>query len=361
MLINSEPLDTLFFRNGKPFTKGEDYWSESIFPPYPSVFYGALRTAYFAEKLGNFDLAGTEQDPTLSLKIRGIFLKAWNNYYFPLPLDLVKEKDNRENYVFPLQLQDAPCLSNCCVPKTLCAPDQVVETISDGLIDRETLREYLENDTDKFFYASLKDFITHEPKIGIALNEKHIADDQKLYRAAMLRLSLPWERGRENLQCSFVIDCEGIDLPECGFLKLGGEGKATRYIRVREENETSLIPSCPVLDNRLFKLYLLTPTILSNGWLPNWIDPNNLIGIYQGLKVKLLTAALGKYISIGGFDIKNGKPKPMVRAVPAGSVYYFELLEGEKERVEQIFHYKPFEDNQYAKEGFGTVLVGKVE
>lgn len=48
MIISLEAIDTLFFRDGKPFTMGEDNFASGIFPPAPSVLYGALRSAYFA-------------------------------------------------------------------------------------------------------------------------------------------------------------------------------------------------------------------------------------------------------------------------------------------------------------------------
>ena len=50
MIIQIDPLDTLFFRNGKPFTMGEETWADAVFPPYPSVVYGALRSAYFSNQ-----------------------------------------------------------------------------------------------------------------------------------------------------------------------------------------------------------------------------------------------------------------------------------------------------------------------
>ena len=36
-IIEIEALDTLFFRDGKPFTMGQDTVGESIFPPHPST------------------------------------------------------------------------------------------------------------------------------------------------------------------------------------------------------------------------------------------------------------------------------------------------------------------------------------
>ena len=34
MLAKITPLDTVFFRDGKPFSWGEETWAEGIFPPY---------------------------------------------------------------------------------------------------------------------------------------------------------------------------------------------------------------------------------------------------------------------------------------------------------------------------------------
>ena len=50
MRIRIKALDTLFFRDGKPFTSGEETWADGTFPPYPSVLYGALRTWFITNQ-----------------------------------------------------------------------------------------------------------------------------------------------------------------------------------------------------------------------------------------------------------------------------------------------------------------------
>ncbi len=41
-----EPLDTLFFRDGRPFNQGEGNGGvESLFPPSPTTLVGAARVA----------------------------------------------------------------------------------------------------------------------------------------------------------------------------------------------------------------------------------------------------------------------------------------------------------------------------
>ncbi len=110
-----------------------------------------------------------------------------------------------------------------------------------------------------------------------------------------------------------------------------------------------------------FKLYLLTPAIFDNGWCPDWIDKeNDFIGEYKGFKLKLVASAIGKSQSIGGFDIKKREPKKMMKAVPMGSVYYFEILEGDKEQVVEAFNLSKISDIKQ-EEGYGLVIVGDVQ
>lgn len=361
MLLKINALDPLFFRDGKPFTMGEDFWAEGFFPPFPSVFYGALRTAFFARNPSLLPEAGTDKDPTLSLRIRSVLLMNGETLYFPCPLDLVKEKnyeETQEQRAYPLRLSLAEKHSSYDLPLALAFPGQrVVETLAGALLERLTFNEYLSGSQEPLSYRSMSEFVTEEPKIGIAVDRLHRrAEEQKLYRIGMKRLAPLLTAGVAAGETSFLLDYEGLELPETGFIRLGGEGKTARY----ETVEQTRIPQPPSLRERRFKLYLLTPAILTHGWLPEWLDEKDLTGNYRGLSLRLLSAATGKYVSVGGFNIKEKRPKPMMRAVPAGSVYYFELLEGDFERAREVFHYKSLEDNSYSREGFGTVLLGGV-
>ena len=56
MTIQLDALDTLFFKDGKPFSLGEETWADGIFPPPPSVVYGATRTALISSGLSSRSL-----------------------------------------------------------------------------------------------------------------------------------------------------------------------------------------------------------------------------------------------------------------------------------------------------------------
>ncbi len=353
MRIKIEPLDTLFFRDGRPFTMGDDSWANGVFPPYPSVIYGALRSLYFSEHISELKNASpanvfSANDPTRNLKIKGIYFLEGNNIYLPLPNDCVQRKNSDEKSAHVLSLSQNNFSSSCPVKDALMS-DSEVENINDGLISIDSLKTYLECKNKSFNFIKISDKVKLEPKVGIGISRiTGTADESKIYTASMRRI--------EDL--TLLIDFEGIDIPQSGLMKLGGEGKAASY--QIDDTNVDVLPYNLKYDKDIFKLYLSTPAIFKNGWLPAWIDEKNLTGEYNGLKIKLHTVSIGKPLYIGGFDMKAGKPKPMRKAVPYGSVYYFEIINGSIEMAFEKFHQKAISDFNH-EQGFGIAYVGGVE
>ena len=98
--IRIEPMDTLFFRDHRPFTAGEDTVAEFTFPS-PLTFFGAIGSAvldstsgaelekfvrgkYEHPKLGKYDadLKNT------GMKLKGPFLHKEDEIFFPSPANL---------------------------------------------------------------------------------------------------------------------------------------------------------------------------------------------------------------------------------------------------------------------------------
>jgi len=358
MIIEIKPLDTLFFRDGKPFTMGEEAWANSVFPPYPAAIYGALRSAYFAEHIDELEKANESNDPTKNLKIKGIFLKISDEIYFPIPMDCVKRKDDKDDEGFVLlPLPAGKFISNYPkLEKILIRSDSdndKVENIQNSALSKSSFREYLDGETNNILYLKIDNYLISEPKIGIARSSKtHSSKEGMLYRVDMKRLE-----NKKGEKMTIVVDFKGLDdLSEKGLMKLGGEGKALSYNKYKGDINIDF-PKFKE-DAKQFKIVLTTPAIFKNGWIPKWIDEKTLIGEYKEFKLKLLTASIGKPIHIGGFDIKARKPKPMYKAVPAGSVYYFEVIEGNLQKAFEIFNQKAISD-VYPDQGFGIAYVGK--
>jgi len=367
MWMKIKPNDTLFFRTGRPFTMGDDTWADSVFPPYPSTIYGAIRTFFIFEK-GNLkefkegkfkDEIGTTSEKG-SLKIIGPFLynEDINLIYFKPPLDLVKLKNGeKENRLLPLDLINKPEFlysdeffsDKILVSKGV---EQVDEP--DGWLDQITFKDYLEGKYDRILIIKDKEIFEKELKIGIARDRKKFTSRERyLYRIPMIRLKKDF---------GFLIKIQGLNsiLPKSGVFQLGGEGKTVSY-EVLGSNPTKEIEDVKLepKDN-MFKIYLATPAIFKKGWIPDWIDENKLEGEKEGIKLKLIACAIGKFLRIGGWDMANNKPKTMYKAVPAGSVYYFKVLNGaDSEKIKNVFHFKNISDIN-PEEGFGLSLVGVV-
>ncbi|GBE54809.1 CRISPR-associated protein [archaeon BMS3Bbin15] len=355
MIIKIDSLDTLFFRDGKPFTMGEDTWSNGLFPPSPSVLYGAIRSAYFSNHIDELKKATKNDDPTKNLKIVGVcvYLSDKDKTYLPLPNNCVQKKDNKETVVSVLPMNGLKDVKSSCPAKYALKSVENVANVGGGLIKIDSLKEYLECSKDSFSsILKMADRVLPEPKIGIGISkETGTSEEGKLYRVDMMRLE-----NKKGKSLSLVIDFEGLDLPERGMMKLGGEGKAVSY---QKSEPVNFSVDKSKLDGDRFKLYLSTPAIFKNGWLPQWIDENTLEGEYKGLKLQLLTASIGKPILIGGFDMKARKPKPMYKAVPAGSMYYFEIIKGDLESALEVFDQKAISDF-YPVQGFGIAYVGGI-
>ncbi|MDY0092892.1 MAG: type III-B CRISPR module-associated protein Cmr3 [Candidatus Vecturithrix sp.] len=373
--IRIDALDTLFFRDGKPFTMGAEDWADAQFPPSPAVIYGALRSQYFSEKDHAKDLpnANTQQDPTAPFTITLITLHQQERLLFPMPADYARLKERPEEDCEAVLLHhiEAVPLSNCRMPHIISADEsKKVESIEGGFLSSSDLLRYCEDTPETLQYERLQDFTVPETKLGIGRqNATHTAEDGKLYRVDMRRLASKRKFGDEQLQhLSLYVEFTGLDLAESGVFRLGGEGKMTYYQRV---SPFSFDP--PKLTGKHFKLYLATPAFFARGWLPGWIDPTTLKACqspYSNLQMRLETAIIGKPVRIGGFDMKAGKPKVMRQAVPAGSVYYF-TLEGDIQEAVALFHRQrisdapPDPDAPYhpgdSQQGFGLTFIGGVQ
>lgn len=349
-----QALDTLFFKDGRPFSMAEESWATGIFPPYPSVFYGGLRSLYFVDHLDQLGFANKPLDPTAKLKITGLLPaiqpKGGNaQAAFPIPLDCYALKENREApmQTFVLAEKDKQLLADYPLShllKTRTA-EKIEEMGSRAVLPQTAFEAYLQGQSEGISFARISDFSTEEPKIGIARDPvTRTAKDGNLYRLGMRRLE-----GKKG-SFSFLIASEGLELPQEGLSRFGAEGKAIDYGCI----DFPKIP-CPIDESaEYFRLYLATPAIFHEGAMPNaWLKKHGL---------EILAAANGRTEYIGGFDIQAGRPKPMYRAVPSGTVYYIHKKGGiGKALLDQlhqgsIYHLAPPDctlRNSYGKEGFG--------
>ncbi|MGB0931245.1 MAG: type III-B CRISPR module-associated protein Cmr3 [Chitinophagales bacterium] len=384
MIIRISPLDTFFFRDGKPFSMGEETWADGIFPPAPSVIYGALRSIFLANKKA-LHLEKAQLDKlTDDLRIKSIHLEfridggRWRTY-FPVPNDFVKIKQDTSgdsNETCILELFPNDLISNfnfdffpskIFYDKNGNVKNRKVEAVAENSLFRSsTYESYLEGEGETLGY--IKDYLLSEPKVGIGRNKiTRTSEEGNLYRVDMKRLG-DFQFGEdhkykpENIRFAIDFDFEDWQLMGKQLFKMGGEGK----IFGGEVEDSSLeeleFPELLTKNGKTyFKVCLLTPCFFEQGLLPSWIDKNDYTGSYQNLKLKLLSVVSKRPISIGGFDMKAKGPKYMRKAMPSGSVYYFECEGNESainEKIKRVFHHQSISE-WGKKQGFGIAVVGR--
>lgn len=111
-------------------------------------------------------------------------------------------------------------------------------------------------------------------------------------------------------------------------------------------------------------MILATPALFANGWYPGWIggDKNPpREGILPGtdVRVRLVSAVVGRWQPLSGWCHEKGRtgPKPMRRMVPAGSVYFFEVVAGNFV-PDRVWLRSVCDEPQDRLDGFGLALWG---
>lgn len=81
------------------------------------------------------------------------------------------------------------------------------------------------------------------------------------------------------------------------------------------------------------RVYVVTPACFAAGWRPDRFDLDaggRLVGRLPGVDgaVALRAAMVGRPEPVAGWDMRDHRPKPIRRLVPAGSVYFFTRVDG---------------------------------
>jgi len=371
MKLFIEPNDVLMFRDGRPFAGGDDHFARGTFPPSPATIYGALRSHILSVKSGEFDAfkrnhAKISKDITDeigtpselgTLKITQ-FAVAKNDetrikQYFPIPRDIAKEKGKEDGKFYILRPDSS--INNIALtdmPLELqhlwFATDSALEAAS-GFLSEDAMTAYLLGKAPEKIIEA-KEIYQTEERTGIRKSRStRSVETGGLY-------SIEYFRMKEDF--GFTLDVAGTKLlPDSGILRLGGDHRSANYFKSSWNDIDTKTIKDKISKDKHFKLVLLTPAIFNQGWLPNGVDSHTFEGTINGVKVKMTGACVGKPIGIGGFDIVKEMPKPMKKAVPAGSVYYFELKDGNIDSLFEKLWLKSISDEK-AQEGFGITLIG---
>lgn len=314
-----EAVDVWLFRDGRPFDALSDHRAQSLFPPYPSVVQGVIRSHHLVvqgvdlrDRQAIARAVGTAED-VRQLRLRGPFLARREGgqivRYFPQPADAVTAGEDKWA-LKPASAPQAPpaaVLASAPTPLLLGLQDRPSKGEAGLWLDEPDLRAYLRGDTVAGVPSEA--LFCRESRMGIGRDTGlRTTLEGALYETECIR---------PQHHVGLLVEVEGYaGWPARGVLRIGGEGRGAWFEQVAA-------PAWPAPPDPLparFKVYFATPTWFAGGWQPDGGDWGRF---FEG-RVERVAAALPRYESVGGFDLASQRHKPARRYVPAGSVYYFE-------------------------------------
>ena len=114
------------------------------------------------------------------------------------------------------------------------------------------------------------------------------------------------------------------------------------------------------------RMVLTTPAPFQQGWRPGWLEQtsdNRLEGTPPGinpdqLTVRLAGATVNRWKPISGWCFESNGPKPVRRLVPAGSVYFFQVVSGDGSPLVKQWLRSVCQNPQDQNDGFGLAIWG---
>lgn len=352
MKLFIEPVDVWLFRDGRPFNAGTDHRARSLFPPYPSVMQGVVRSHQLvvqgidlADGDAIRDAVGTATDYR-GLRVCGPFVARREDgcvtRYVPAPWGGILREDEKLHPLTPRAVPEGVQIS-APTARLLWHDGDRKKPKGRMWLSEDALLRYLEGHPVEPVLQT--ELFCREDRLGIGLDDatRTTAESQE---GAGLLYETEFIRTREKV--GLEIDVRGLagldQWPDRGVLRIGGGGRGGRY-------EPSNSPPWPGVPDPLpgrFQVFFATPTCFDAGWQPETWER-----FFDG-NARLVAAAIGRYESIGGFDVAAGRQKPARRYVPAGSVYFFESENGTRLNPDLI---NAAITDAGAEIGFGQVII----
>ncbi len=367
-----EPLDVLFFRDGRPFGTADQATSRPM--PLPQTVAGAVMTALLRQDECDFErlkadictgspfdqaLANQNLEKWAQVQVRGPWLAVQHREKLDLlfvppahwrykaesssakgstgaegplvalrPLPRGREKlpgwestYSGQKELRPLWFFGAEELEKLplgwvpweLMAKMLGQQEITLQDVCDSYAQCGLLQSAEQAADWEQLARKLPRLVARDRRTGIGIDPRTFSVTQGLIYSAEF-LSLLWQP-QENLHCVLYVE---VQLPqpqwpeEIKTLHLGGEGRQVRVVPRQPQPWNELCQGPGPGQKPL--LVLTTPALCQEGWLP---------GVLKGL---VEAAVVPGYESVSGWDLARGGPKPSRFAVPAGSVYFLKQL-----------------------------------
>lgn len=341
-------LDSLFFREARPFDSIGGSELSSVFPPPTSTLAGAIRSA-----IGEFNDVDWQRYPLHypelkqqlgdnkslgGLSISGVFLSYLDKEdnrqrLYPVPANVVKAADDRLHF---LQIGKAVCCDlgknvQLAVPpkdeqgKTIAG----VKPLGNHWLTQTGFEQVLHGKCpDLKDLVPAKSLFDKETRLGIGRNNQTRTTEQgQLYQTQHIR-----PKAALTIEVD-ITHPAAMPYPTCGIVRLGGEGRGAAFEVIQTNN-------APLTYGETENAQGIQLILLSALYVPQAKEhhPEHTPlpaftkieqegkTVWQGkihdIPLTLHCAMIGKAQREGGWDLQNHQPKPVRSLIPAGSVFY---------------------------------------
>lgn len=354
-------LDTCLFRNGLPYNAGEGGFTtvKSAFPPYMTTLQGAIRTALAWERgwrpghsarwpalLGGSDDLG-------GLCLRGPYLffeDREGQPFFPMPLVLLEKAGNFIRLVpgEPVECdlgrlrlpKPAGTLEGAKLPEhRYLSLSGLVDVLNGGVPGRDEVKCTSELWAEEPRVGLARDNITRTAREGMLYSVTHVRPDPRV-RLVVFVAGVPGDWDVVSRRVS----------------TLGGEGRLAEIEVQNVDDPFWFLPRAPDLSPGPDGILRFTVTLITPGYYAHSTLPEVIRKGPPGVPGRCVSACLGKVERVGGWDLANGQPRPLVPLLPAGSTWFYEAEAADLEAVRAL-HSSCLGDK--AAYGFGQVLIGR--
>lgn len=382
--IQIKPLDPVMIRDGRPFGKTPGIRAHSLNSVTPGTLAGTLRTLLGKLETGNGQRVKDSYTKLAeNIEVLGPILMRDDRLFFPMPLDLdiyeltddESEKNKihmsvrrprqpsdeavktegflgtgkiglHEDILWPVSMPRGAWKSLRKVPAYISA-DWMIRWLCGDISQEEWERELqqwadFENKSGNS-HPHFMDVLEKEIRDHTEIDDSSgTARDKKLFSTEAI--VFPPE---VSMIAQMKISDE-FDIP--GSIQtihpIGGERRLASFEEMSGEALVNRIWQCPesvieavnkAVDNAsdknkiYLRMVLTTPAYFSKGWLPGWLNEQlkSSFDRFPNMELQLRWACVPRWEGISGWSYRHQEPKAVRRMVPAGSVYFFEVINGD--------------------------------